>query len=360
MNGNREMTISQNGFTMAGFAGFPRIRRQGELIMKNSIAYKMKNLLIAILIPLILYVVLLICVPKAMGGTQIFSILYQAMLPAILAWGVAFACKLGLWHFAAGANVIVGIIVGAGIGNRLGGSTPVITLCVIAICVLLGLAMGLIYVWIKVPSIIATVGCMLVLESVGALAWGGGGVSVAKTYGILNETPVVIVCTIVCFLIAYITYTYTKFGFNLKAVSNNINVAEQQGINVKKVKVLSFVMVGLFSGLYGVLSLARSFVQNPTTNMGSMDMVFNAIMCFFVAAALEKRVNLMVGVFIGSLTVQLIKFGIVALGISGQFNNAAVAVALLIFCAISSESEPMMKLRAKLRFSKRGRTEQKV
>ena len=328
--------------------------------MKNSIAYKMKNLLIAILIPLILYVVLLICVPKAMGGTQIFSILYQAMLPAILAWGVAFACKLGLWHFAAGANVIVGIIVGAGIGNRLGGSTPVIALCVIAICVLLGLAMGLIYVWIKVPSIIATVGCMLVLESVGALAWGGGGVSVAKTYGILNETPVVIVCTIVCFLIAYITYTYTKFGFNLKAVSNNINVAEQQGINVKKVKVFSFVMVGLFSGLYGVLSLARSFVQNPTTNMGSMDMVFNAIMCFFVAAALEKRVNLMVGVFIGSLTVQLIKFGIVALGISGQFNNAAVAVALLIFCAISSESEPMMKLRAKLRFSKRGRTEQKV
>lgn len=319
---------------------------------KESIVYRLKNLLVAILIPMILYVALLICVPKAMGGTQIFSILYQAMLPAILAWGVAFACKLGLWHFAAGANVIVGVIVGAGIGNRLGGSVPMIVLGIIGTCLLLGLAMGLIYVWIKVPSIVATVGCMLVLESIGALAWGGGGVSVAKTYGILNKPVVVILCTIACFLIAYVTYTYTKFGFNLKAVSSNINVAEQQGINVNKVKVLSFVMVGLFSGFYGILSLARSFVQNPTTNMGSMDMVFNAIMCFFVAAALEKRVNLMVGVFIGSLTVQLIKFGIVALGVSGQFNNAAVAVALLIFCAISSESEPMMKLRAKLRFHK--------
>lgn len=320
--------------------------------MKNNIAYKLKNLLAAIAIPLVLYVVLLLCVPQAMGGTQIFGILYQAMLPAILAWGVAFACKLGLWHFAAGANVIVGIIIGAGIGNRLGGSTAAIAFCIIGTCVLLGLAMGLIYVLIRVPSIIATVGCMLVLESIGALAWGGGGVSVAKTYGVLNKTPVMIGCTVACFLVAYITYTYTKFGFNLKAVSSNINVAEQQGINVNKVKVLSFVMVGLFSGFYGVLSLARSFVQTPTTNMGSMDMVFNAIMCFFVAAALEKRVNLMVGVFIGSLTVQLIKFGIVALGISGQFNNAAVAVALLIFCAISSESESMMKLRAKLRIRK--------
>ena len=75
-------------------------------------------------------------------------------------------------------------------------------------------------------------------------------------------------------------------------------------------------------------------------------MVFNAIMCFFVAAAIEKRINLIAGVFIGAVTVQLIKFGIVAIGISGQFNNAAVAVALLVFCAISSESEPMLKLRS--------------
>ena len=134
----------------------------------------------------------------------------------------------------------------------------------------------------------------------------------------------------------------------MKAVSNNINVSEQQGIDVRKVKVLSFLLVGFFSGIYGMLTLARSFKQVPTTNMGSMDMVFHAIMCFFVAAAIEKRVNLMVGVYIGSLTVQLIKFGIVALGISGQFNNAAVAVALLIFCVISSESEPVMKLKARL------------
>lgn len=323
--------------------------------MMKRIAYKAKNTLIALLIPLILYVILLICVPKAMGGTQILSIIYQAMLPAILAWGVAFACKLGLWHFAAGANVIAGIILGAGIANRLGGGTLLIALCILVVCTLLGLIMGLIYIWIKVPSIISTVGCMLVLESIGALAWGGGGVTVDKSYGVLNQTPVVIVCTLVCFAIAYIIYGYTKYGFNLKAVSNNINVSEQQGINVNKVKVISFVLVGLFSGFYGILSLARSFVQNPTTNMGSMDMVFNAIMCFFVASALEKRLNLMIGVFIGSLTVQLIKFGIVALGISGQFNNAAVAVALLVFCAISSESEPMMKLRAKLKLPKRGK-----
>ena len=81
--------------------------------MLKRIAYKAKNLLIALLILLVLYVILLVCVPRARGGVQILSILYQAMLPAILAWGVAFVCKLGLWHFAAGANVIAGIILGA-------------------------------------------------------------------------------------------------------------------------------------------------------------------------------------------------------------------------------------------------------
>ncbi|MCX4344760.1 MAG: hypothetical protein OSJ53_12845 [Kineothrix sp.] len=316
--------------------------------MAETIVYKIENFMIAIAIPLILYIVLLVMAPKAMGGTQIFDILRQAMLPAVLAWGVAFACKLGLWHFAAGANVISGIIIGAGIGCRLGGSPAVIAVSIVAASTLIGLACGLIYIWIKVPSIIATVGCMLVLESISALAWGGGGITVSKDYAVFNSIAVVIICTVISFVIAYILYARTKYGFHLKAVSNNINVSEQQGIDVRKVKVLSFLLVGFFSGIYGMLTLARSFKQVPTTNMGSMDMVFHAIMCFFVAAAIEKHVNLMVGVYIGSLTVQLIKFGIVALGISGQFNNAAVAVALLIFCVISSESEPVMKLKARL------------
>lgn len=317
--------------------------------MLRKIGYKAKNVLIALLIPLVLYLILLLLAPSAMGGTQIFSIIYQAMLPAILAWGVAFACKLGLWHFGAGANVIAGVIVGAGIANRLGGGTVLIVVCILVTCSLMGLIMGLIYIWIKVPSIIVTVGCMLVLESISALVWGGGGVTVDHSYGVLNQTPVVIACTVFCFLIAYVVYTYTTYGFHLKAASSNINVAQQQGIKVNRVKVISFLMVGLFSGFYGVLSLANSFVQNPTTNMGSMDMVFSAIICYFVASALEKRVNLIVGVFIGAVTVQLINFGIVALGISGQFNNAAVSIALLIFCAISSESEPMLRFRSRLR-----------
>jgi len=216
--------------------------------------------------------------------------------------------------------------------------------------------MGLLYVWIKVPSIVAIVGCMLVLESIAAIAWGGGGVMVAKTFGVLNNPPVIIVCTLICFAIAYVIYTYTKFGFNLKAVSNNINVAKQQGIDVNRVKVYVFILVGLFCGFYGTLTLARSFVQNPLTNMSSMDLVFSAFICFFVANALEKRVNLIIGIYIGSLTVQLIKFGIVALGIPGQFYNAAVAIALLVFCAMSSESEIMMNFRA--RFKQIGRNQQ--
>ena len=316
--------------------------------MSKYVLTKIADILRAILVPLALYLILLVLRPAAMGGTEIFEIIYQAMLPAVLAWGVAFACKLGLWHFAAGANVITGIIIGAGIANKLGGGNIAIIICVIGICTVIGLVMGVIYIKIRVPSIVATVGCMLILESIGAVAWGGGGVKISKDYSFMNSTPVVIICTVIAFVIAYIIYTYTKFGFNLKAVSSNIHVAEQQGINTDKIKLISFILVGLFSGIYGCLALARSFVQNPTTNMGSMDLVFNAIMCFFVAAAIEKYVNLMVGVFIGSITVQLIKFGIVALGVSGQFNNAAVAMALIVFCTISSDSDAMKAFRKKL------------
>lgn len=326
-------------------------KRKGRMI---------KNVILAVAIPIILYLILLIMRPEAMGGTQILDILRQAMLPTILAWGVTFACKLGLWHFAAGANVIAGIILGGGIANRLGGGNLLIAVCIIVTSLIIGCLSGLLYIKMKVPSIIATVGTMLILESISALAWGGGGVSVDPSFGqFFNRTPVVIISTVIFFFIAYVLYTKTKYGFNLKAVANNINVAQQQGINVDKVKWISFILVGLYSGFYGVLSLARSNVQNPTTNMGSMDMVFSAIMCFFVAAALEKYVNLIVGVYIGGVTVQLIKFGIVAMGLSGQFNNAAVAVALLVFCALSSESPYMVQFRQRFRRLRRSNVQVK-
>ena len=47
--------------------------------MAETIVYKIKNFMIAIAIPLILYIVLLVMAPKAMGGTQIFDILRQAI-----------------------------------------------------------------------------------------------------------------------------------------------------------------------------------------------------------------------------------------------------------------------------------------
>lgn len=62
-------------------------KRKGRMI---------KNVISAAAIPIILYLILLIMRPEAMGGTQILDILRQAMLPTILAWGVTFACKLGL------------------------------------------------------------------------------------------------------------------------------------------------------------------------------------------------------------------------------------------------------------------------
>lgn len=316
--------------------------------MKINYKRTIRNFVSVLTIPLALYLVLLIARPTSMGGLQIFDIMRQAMLPAVLAWGVSFAFKLGLWHFAAGANVIAGIILGAGISERIGGGVIVTAALIVLTSVAIGFINGFLYIKIKVPSIIATIGSMLILESISALAWGGGGITVDGSFGeFFNTMPVVLISTVLIFTLAFILYTRTKYGFNLKAVSSNINVSQQQGINVEKVKLITFTIVGLFSGFYGVLTLARSNVQNPVTNMGSMDMVFNAVICFFLAAALEKYVSLIIGVYVGAVTVQLIRFGIVALGVSGQFNNAAVAIALIVFCALSSESQYMVNFRSK-------------
>jgi ribose/xylose/arabinose/galactoside ABC-type transport system permease subunit len=314
----------------------------------RSVLNVLKKLLIAIAIPMILYMIVYLLAPDKIGLNIIFPLLQQAILPAILAWGVTFELKLGIWDFSVGAVVLFASILGGQLSMMLGlGVVGVIVMC--SLCgIIIGLLTGTLFNLLKIPSIIVSTGMMLILESVCAVIFDGQGVNMPASVLVIGKFPLNIILGLIIFGLAYFLYNYVKFGYHIRAVGNGIGIAKLQGINIAKVRLLGFMVTGLFAGFYAFMSLGTTGVAKSVTNMQTMGVVFDAIICVFVALALEKTTNLIIGVYIGSIAMQLIKLGILAIGFPGLFQQVVIAFFLLLCMSISSKGDSIKKVMTKV------------
>ena len=76
-----------------------------------------------------------------------------------------------------------------------------------------------------------------------------------------------------------------------------------------------------------------------------MAMVFDAMMCVFMAFAIEKQVNVVFGVCIGAFTLQIIKFILLAVGFPNQYNSSVIACIVLLLMVINSGKLKLPKLK---------------
>ena len=113
----------------------------------------------------------------------------------------------------------------------------------------------------------------------------------------------------------------------MRAVGDNPDSAGQMGINVARVRILTFVFMGLGAALAGVFSTMVNFTWWPTTGDGYL---LPAIASVFVGGTPTwGGVGTIAGGAIGALTVSFIQSGIVAAGLSGfyvQFFNGLIII----------------------------------
>ena len=226
----------------------------------------------------------------------------------------------------------------------------------IVICTFVGLLIGTItgavYTVLRVPSLIVSIGMMLVLESISAIIFNGQGANMSKEFLAVGEFPINLIVGVAALIIAYYLYNVRKFGYQLRATGNGIAEARLNGINVRSIRLLAFSTGGLFAGIYSFMTLGSSGVVRIVTNMGSMGVVFGAIMCVLIAFAIEKSVNLIIGIIIGSITVQIIKIGILTIGLPSAFQQVIIVILLLIFLAIDTKVDDFKYMMRRFRRKK--------
>lgn len=305
-----------------------------EVVNMKVIKNLISKYALMLAVPILLFVVLSIIFHGVIGTNNIPSLMQQAVAPAILGWGVLFNIKVGNWDFSVGSVVLLSAIIGGNIAVRLDWGFAGLLICCLLVAVLAGVVVGLVYYLLKIPTIITSIGMLLIYESISSYAFDGQGIYLTG-WNLLRTTQIVIIA-IVAAAAAYLIFYRSSIGYNVRAVGNNMNIAAQNGLNVYRVKAVAIAIAGLFAGLYAFISLGTSGVQKTVSSMGTMGTCFDAMMCVFVGMSITRRGNLVAGIFCGSLVMQLVKLALMAIGIPSEYNSIFIAIFVLIFMTMDA------------------------
>ncbi|MEH2958015.1 ABC transporter permease [Candidatus Merdisoma sp. JLR.KK006] len=196
------------------------------------------------------------------------------------------------------------------------------------IAVLTGMAVGamnaFLVVGIKMSSFIATMGTLYICGGLRYLVNGGTVITLpAEMREFSQATPLGVSWFFWIVILIYMFMAFvqkkTVFGRRLYAVGNNAGVAELQGVNVKRIKTVAYLISGAFGALAGIMATIDINSAQPST--GS-NWEFKAVAaCVVGGASLTGGVGNAIGVALGIFVVFVINNIINMIGISNYWAD---------------------------------------
>lgn len=310
------------------------------------------NIIKTLLLPVGMFAVLFL-LSSAFGSGQFGSfgslriIAQQTMMGAAIALAMTCNMQNGRWDFSIGMMTVMSSIIGGAIGQKLNmGPFGLLIGCTLVAFVASSVN-GLLYILMKVPALVISIGAMLIYESVNLVFNNGGGARVNDLNMLLfGRAPYVFILGIGAGLVFYILYTHTVFGYNIRSLASNQSLANNTGIQEKRNVMGCYLLCGLMVGVAGTinLSLSGSVLADVKFN-ASMSMMFEAFPPVFIGFYLSRYTNLTVGVFIGAFSMKLLTAGMLALGIPAALQNVGVGVFLLAFIAFTTNQEKISEVK---------------
>jgi simple sugar transport system permease protein len=276
---------------------------------------------------IVVFLLLSIFVPKFFTLRSVSGIINAATLTGTLAVGVTLLMIAGEFDLSVGSIMAVG---GYVYGLMCMNGQPVLgAILGLAIATLLGAGNGLILVSTNIPSFIVTLGTKYFYRGMLWILSGGAMLQTVEKLGIYdvfngriglindlfkgaNFRTALLWLVGLVFVFQYLLVR-TKFGNHLFAVGGNVGAARGQGVNVRRVKVVTFMITGLLAGFAGILL----FSQYNTVRVASGDgMELSAIASAVVGGTLiTGGAGSIWGALVGALIISTLRTGVVLMDI---------------------------------------------
>ncbi len=224
------------------------------------------------------------------------------------------------------------------------GSAVISTTVGIAVGFALGLMNGVVITKARVPSIVATLATMFLWQGATMVASNGASTSLywmkdTTLYRLLVYNwviPVQMLWGLAASFIFWLFLFRHRFGSHLLAIGDNEMTARSLGINVDRVKITSFGLMGIMSAIAGIMINMEVLSFFPSMGEGYLLPVMAAV--FVGGTALTGGSATILGTIIGAIIIGSLDTGVTAMGISGFWINVIYGAIILIATVLQSST----------------------
>lgn len=222
----------------------------------------------------------------------------------------------GRMDFSLGATGILAALISSIILKNDISTIPNIVMFLL-LTVLIGMILGfinsLVFIFIKLPPIVMSLGMCLVFEGIAKIIVGGNNsykLVDSEITGNFFIEPIVIIpiLLIACTFMAF-ALCYTKYGYNKLALVYDQKVCVETGINEVRNCIVSFIIAGGLIGLYQVIDTCSLSTVSIKVDLGSSTTVFKNFLPIFIGGIIAKYSNQIVGLFLAVVSTTLLSTG---------------------------------------------------
>ena len=183
----------------------------------------------------------------------------------------------------------------------------------------------------KMNPFIVTIATMFVAR--GLISFTTNGLTVYPMpegfAAIANAKPLGLSWLFIAFVIVVILgelLLHTLWGWKLRAVGSNREIARHTEVETDRVSYTTFVIIGAAAGLAGVFGVMRMNGAQPLMGQGWEFQALAA--CAIGGVSIYGFEGSIIGAFLGLATMQVLSNGLVAVGMSPYLQMVAIGVAL--------------------------------
>ena len=284
---------------------------------------------------LLLVIVITLLNPSFLSINNLFNVLRQVSISALIAFGMTFVILTGGIDLSVGSTLALTGAVAASL--LASGMDPIIAMGIALILgLILGAINGVIITKGKVAPFIATLATMTIYRGLTLVYTEGrpiSGLGDSMAFQLFGKgyffgIPVPVVTMILTFAVLYFILHKTTFGRRVYAVGGNEEASRLSGISPDRVKIAVYAITGLLAAMSALILTSRLNSAQPTAGESyELDAIAAVVLG---GTSLTGGKGWIFGTLVGALIIGVLNNGMNLIGVSSFFQQVVKGIVILL------------------------------
>ena len=316
------------------------LSRFKEKVLPSQNKGQLSTLIIFLSLVLIMYLLTDVFHVNNDSGKSLFltesnikNVLNQVSINAVIAFGMTLVILLNGIDLSVGSIVAVAGVLASIFFKTFHMPLAVSYILVLFFGALIGGANGILVTRFKLPPFIVTLATMIVFRGLAFIISDGKAMFIPEPeFKIIGNSfigvfPISVIVMLVCFFSVHFMLSRTTLGRQMYLTGGNEESALFSGVNIKRVRLIAYSLIGLLSSVSGILLASRLGSGSP--NVG-VQYELDAIAAVVIGGtSFSGGIGTIVGTLIGALILGIISNGMNMLGITPYMQFVVKGLVIL-------------------------------